>query len=109
MRKRIYIAGPMTKGDRIANLQQALHAYRALIEKGFAPLCPQLTTFVEGMLPQFTHDEWLAIDLSWVAVADALIRLPGESTGADAEVAQAKRCCVPVYHNLGRLLEEMSA
>ena len=99
----------MSRGDRNANLQQALHTYRALIEKGFAPLCPQLTTLVEGMLPQFTHEDWLAIDLSWVAVADALIRLPGESTGADAEVAEAKKHGVPVLHNLGRLLEEMSA
>ena len=108
MRKRIYIAGPMSRGDRIANLQQALHTYRALIEKGFAPLCPQLTFLVEGLFPQFTHEEWLAIDTPWVAVADALIRLPGESTGADEEVYEANRRGVPVFHNLGRLIEEMS-
>ena len=39
----------------------------------------------------------MAIELPWVAVADALLRLPGESVGADIEVGEARRLGIPVF------------
>ncbi len=66
----------------------ALRADQTLILAGFAPLLPQLTYLLDRLLDQ-DHATWVAIDLPWVAVADALLRLPGESIGADREVATA--------------------
>ncbi len=44
-----------------------------------------------------THTDWLAIDLKWVEVADAVLRLPGESKGADMETHHARLHGIPVF------------
>lgn len=97
MKERIYISGPMTHGDRLRNLSEALAAFRDLIRLGYAPLCPQLTYFAETFMPELSHAEWLAIDLPWVRVADAVYRLDGYSEGADREVREANLRGKPVF------------
>lgn len=108
MRTRVYISGPMTKGDRIANLAAGLEVYRTLIDAGYSPLCPHLTFFVGDILPQ-PHGVWLAIDLPWVAVSHAVLRLPGESVGGDMETAAAEKYGVPVFRSLDDLLAAIPA
>lgn len=105
MKYRIYIAGPMSQGDKIENLTQAMKAFRKLAKKGFAPLCPQLTFFAEPFLP-LDHKGWLSIDLPWVSVAHAVLRLPGKSVGADMEVAQAQKQALPIYTSIKKLCED---
>jgi hypothetical protein len=97
-RTRVYIAGPMSQGDRIKNLAQALTLFRELFKAGYAPLCPQLTFFADPFI-QAEHHEWLNVDLPWVEVADAIYRLPGPSLGADMEVEHAKVRKIPVYYH----------
>lgn len=108
MRKRIYLAGPMSLGDRLDNLHQALRVYRLLIDKGYAPLCPQLTSMVGWIIPA-DHQTWIDVDLPWVKASDAVLRLPGDSRGADAEVACAREHRIPVFTHLGRFLQEFPA
>ncbi len=97
MRKRIYISGPLTSsGNVMENLDRAMHAARALIGAGFAPFCPHLTYHVDPG-EEYPHDLWMAIELPWVSVADGLLRLPGESIGADIEVNEARRLSIPVF------------
>src|SRR6185312_2140322 len=101
MRKRVYIAGPISKGDLAHNVNRATNAFLALMRAGFAPLCPHWPCFAGGTinpghscpfayaerLPRGTsHDDWIGVDLPWVSVADVLVRLSGESAGADEEV-----------------------
>jgi len=88
LRPRVYISGPITKGNREANFQQAADAQKALIAAGFAVLNPMLTMRLPGAF-DIGHDTWIANDLPWVAVADAVLRLPGESKGADIECEHA--------------------
>ena len=127
MRKRVYIAGPISKGDLAANIRQGTEAFRDLAKAGYAPWCPQWSCFSHAPSPMdslhgraavsvigtaqggidLAHGDWLAVDLAWVAVADAVLRLPGESTGADAEVAEAKRLGVPVFHSIEELTEKL--
>ena len=102
MRKRVYIAGPMSIGDRVDNLNMALRAMRDLTIHGFAPLSPQLTFFIANVL-RFDHDTWIQIDLPWVSQADAILRLPGESKGADEEVKTAIQYNVPVFSSIEKL------
>lgn len=104
MRKfRVYIAGPMSQGDRIHNLYLALNAYDHLINAGFAPLCPQLTFLAEGVI-RHDHQTWLSIDLPWVEMADAVLRLPGDSKGADQEVMHALTHKIPVFGTIDQLV-----
>jgi len=111
-RPRVYIAGPISRGNLTHNIQQARDAAKALIARGFAPMVPQLTCFMASDTPAVSagidHATWLDVDLPWVDVADAVLRLPGESTGADIEVARARERGIPVYSSVDDLLEQIS-
>lgn len=103
---RVYISGPITKGDRIGNFTQACHAERALMLEGFAPLNPMRSMLLpHAWQPEMTHEIWLQADLPWVAVADVVLRLPGASEGADQECAFAVERGIPVVTSLMDLLE----
>lgn len=123
-RQRVYIAGPITKGDLAENINQATRAFLALVRAGFAPLCPHWSAYAGGAIVHpstgsvyalaerlpvgTTHEDWMGVDLPWVAAADAVLRLPGESVGADREVVEAKRLGIPVFYDLQFLIGEMS-
>lgn len=96
MRKRVYISGPLTLGNRNLNLFQAFEAHRQLIKAGFAPLNPMITMLCP-FAPDVEHSEWLDCDLPWVEVCDVVVRLPGESKGADLETAHARLHGIPVF------------
>jgi hypothetical protein len=114
MRTRIYIAGPITKGPLADNIRRATEAGVALLRAGYAPLVPHLTCYYGGPVPEVLPcgtraEDWWAADLPWVAVSHAVLRLPGESVGADMETALAERLGIPVYHDLGTLIRELPA
>ena len=48
--------------------------------------------------------KWIELDFVWLAHCNVLFRLPGESTGADMEVAEAKRLGIPIVYGLGELI-----
>lgn len=109
MRKRIYCSGPISKGDIHLNIEMARVAMKQLIRAGFAVLAPQLACYLDGDVPKagaggFTHAEWLSNDLSWVAASDAVLRLPGESIGADMETKEAEYLAIPVFHSIEDLV-----
>ncbi len=104
MRQRIYISGPLTSSGNVEeNLDRAMDAARALIAAGFAPFCPHLTYRVDPG-ETIPHATWMEIELPWVAVADALLRLPGESLGADIEAVEARRLGIPVFAAIADLV-----
>jgi hypothetical protein len=97
--RRIYIAGPITKGDYISNIRQAVNAAHALRERGWYPFVPHLCALWELVSPR-PYEDWLEQDFAWLDVCDALLRLPGESPGADREVARARQAGKLLYFNL---------
>ncbi|OHB70483.1 MAG: hypothetical protein A2V70_06230 [Planctomycetes bacterium RBG_13_63_9] len=104
-RPRIYISGPLSSsGNERENVARAVAVARQLIDLGFAPFCPHLSWYLDpaGEIP---HDTWMEVDLPWVAVADAVLRIPGESLGADIEVDHARAVGVPVLGTIGELVE----
>ena len=50
------------------------------------------------------YKEWLGYDLSWLERCDALVRLPGESNGADGEVNRALALWLPVFESVDELI-----
>lgn len=95
-RLRIYISGPITKGDRVQNFAQACAAQQRLMEDGHAPLNPMLS-MMHPSAWNIEHGVWLACDLPWVECADAVLRLPGDSAGADEECGHARVRGIPVF------------
>lgn len=76
-------------------------AHELLIYHGFAPLNPMATmTLPFAWQDDVTHDDWIASDLPWIEVADAVLRLPGESIGADIETEHAALYGVPVFTSI---------
>lgn len=106
MRKRIYLSGPISLGPKGHNLGQFLDVHEKLMHAGYAPLNPGLTMLLPFQA-DVRHAEWLASDLPWVEVSDAVLRLPGDSRGADQECAHAARCGIPIYHSFEEVLQNV--
>ena len=103
---KVYIASPYTKGDPVLNVRRSLEAADELMLLGFVPFAPLLSHFWHFYSPK-DYLVWTAYDLEWVPVCDALLRLPGESTGADREVEEAREHGVPVFFDVETLASEM--
>lgn len=101
--KKIFISGPYTKGDVAVNVKNAMDLANQLIELNFAPFCPHLTHFLHMNHPQ-TYSKWLEIDSQFLLVCDAVLRMPGESNGADLEVKLAISMDIPVFFSINELL-----
>lgn len=114
----IYVAGPISRGDLMENVRKAHEAGVALLKAGFSVIVPHgscfwgnatgtcsvagvpwpPTAFVPEVLPSgTTHDDWYKMDLEIVSRCDGVLRLEGESVGADLEVEQARRLGLPVF------------
>lgn len=99
--KVIYVAGPYSKGGEAENVHKALRAADELLAAGFAPLVPVLSLLWQVASPK-PWETWMAIDLAFLERCDGLLRLPGESKGADQEVEYAKRQGIPVFYEVER-------
>jgi len=96
---KIYLAGPYTKGDVGQNVHNAIKTADKLVEKGHTPYIPHLTHFWHLVSPK-PWEFWCNLDAEFLVLCDALLRIPGESTGADREVKLAQKHGLPVYYNV---------
>ena len=103
---RVYIASPYTLGDAVLNVRRSLEAADDLLSRGYVPFVPLLAHFWHFLSPK-DYRVWTAYDLAWVPVCDALLRLSGESEGADREVEEAREHGVPVFFDVETLANEM--
>lgn len=97
--KMIYIASPYTIGDQAENVRKQLDAANELMDMGFCPIAPLLSHFQHIMHPR-PYEDWLRIDEEKLRCCDAILRLPGESKGADREEALAIKLGIPVFYNI---------
>lgn len=96
---RVYVAGPYTKGDVAVNVREAILAGDALLKAGYLPYIPHLTHFWHLVAPG-PYEQWTKMDMAWVGVCDAVLRIPGESSGADEEVRYALERGMPVFYRV---------
>lgn len=71
---------------------------------GFLPFAPLYSHFQHMVHPR-PYSDWIQIDLEWVAVCDCVLRLEGESTGADGEEEYALELGKPVFKSIEALKE----
>jgi len=102
--KKIYIASPYTKGDVAVNVKAQMDAADELMNAGFAPFAPLMSHFQHMAHPR-PYEDWIEIDKEWIPCCDAVLRLPGESSGADGEVLIARRWDMPIFHNISDLIK----
>lgn len=99
---KIYVAGPYSKGDVAQNVHSALKAANELADRGFAPYVPHLTHFWHLVFSR-PYEFWLDLDNQFLPLCDAILRLPGESSGADKEVELADLKGLPIFHNISEI------
>lgn len=89
-----YVAGPLT-GDTPENVRLAALAGQAIRDAGGFEFVPHDSVFRHQATPR-SWGAWVDWCLGWVDRCDVVVRLPGESKGADLEVQHAKLHGVPV-------------
>lgn len=106
-RLRVYVAGPYSGGDQMANVRRAVLAGHDLLRAGHLPFVPHLNHFADYLCPQ-AYETWMLYDLSWLEVCHCVVRLSGASNGADREVERAKVLGMPVYFGLEDFFQQVS-
>lgn len=103
-RPRVYIASPYSIGNTNRNVLNSLNAFDELLTEGFSPFSPlAMNHFVDLVHPR-NYEDWMTYDLEWVATCDAVLRLQGESKGADREVRYAHGIGIPVFYGFPDLM-----
>lgn len=96
-RPMVYLAGPYATPDPVENTHKTLKFADRLIEEGVVtPFVPHLTLLWHLVTPR-PATFWYAYDFAALTRCDGLFRIPGLSTGADAEVELAKRRGIPTF------------
>ncbi len=98
----MYISGPYTKPDPCENTGKMMKVWDELYTLGFWPVCPLWSHFQHTFYPR-PYQDWMDYDLEALDIFDAVLRLPGESSGGDKEVARAKELGIPVVYSIFEL------
>jgi len=101
---KVYIASPYSIGDQVVNVRRQITTADELMDLGFIPFVPLLSHFQHMIYPR-PYEDWIKMDMTWVKTCDCLLRLSGESKGADIEVERAKECDRPVFYSIKELVE----
>lgn len=101
---KVYIASPYTKGDCGLNVRAQIEAAEQLVMLGHLPYLPLLDHLWHLMSPH-DYDYWMKMSLAWLRECEAVLRLPGNSDGADREVALALELGMPVFFGIKELSE----
>lgn len=101
---RVYVAGPYTQGDVAVNVRNAYQAANRLADLGFAPFVPHATHFWHMLFPR-PYGFWLELDNQFLPLCEAVLRLPGPSSGADKEVRLAETLNIPVFTDVDDLVK----
>ena len=99
----VYIASPYTVGDKDENVRQQIDAAEELMNAGLLPFWP-LHSHYHHLVYEHSWDEWMELSLGWVDVCDCLLRLPGESRGADIEVEHAQKSGKMIFYSTNALI-----
>jgi hypothetical protein len=93
----VYVAGPYTHPDPVENTHKMILAGVALRDAGYTPLIPTLSLLTHIVSPH-PADYWYQWDIDMLAHCEEMLRLPGESWGADREEEFALAHGIPVFH-----------
>lgn len=99
-RPMVYIAGPISKGPYWKNVRNGVDMGHKLMELGFVPFIPMMDFLMVFAYPDIHYETLLDYDFQVISRCDVLLRIPGESPGADREVVFANGNGIPVFVTL---------
>lgn len=98
----VYIASAYTIGDPVANVNRQLDAADRLIDLGYCPMIPLLSHY-QHIRHERDWRVWMQQSIEKLRRCDALLRLPGESKGANIEEELARQWLMPVAYSVEQL------
>ena len=101
---KVYISSPYSLGSVELNVRKQIDASNELMNNGIAAFVPLLYHYQE-IIHTRDYDDWMNMLICWLPVCDCLLRLPGESKGADVEVAKAIELDIPVFYSIEELIK----
>jgi hypothetical protein len=104
--KKVYIASSYSHGAPLTNVRRQIDTGEELINAGFYPYLPLLSHY-QDIVYYHDYETWMRLTGAWLSVCNDILRLPGESKGADREVALARELGIPVFYSIGELVEGM--
>jgi len=107
---RVYVAGPVGKTDagRSARLEAGESAGVSLIRSGLVPVIPHLYARLPGADDLLSYEGWMALCFCLLDSCEWLVRIPGESPGADREVARARAQGKPVFFGVEQAVRALA-
>lgn len=100
-KKIIYVSAPYTN-DPEKNVRRALEAADILCELGYIPFIPHLYHYWHSLSPK-SYEQWMELGGAFLERCDVILRLDGESVGADEEVEYALALGKPVYYGINNV------
>lgn len=94
----VFVSGPLS-GDVEENVGMAIKYSSELIDNGYVPITPHLMHYIENYKARY-YGVWLNLSLELMTKADAVLRIPGDSPGADIEVREAEKIGIPVFYSI---------
>ena len=101
---RVYIAGPISKGDLWRNVEKGIRVYNRLLDAGYEAYLPHFNVYADR-LKRRSWADWMKIDAGWLKLCDVVWRIEGDSVGADCECKAAGKLGMPVVRTMGELKE----
>jgi len=102
----VYISCPMRLGNWTKNVRTAARVQCDLMRKGYSVINP-IGSWLTDIVEPLDFETWINNDYGLIDVSDAIIRIPGESEGADLECDYAIRQDKELFWDLRELYGEL--
>lgn len=99
----VFISSPYTIGDKQENVDRQREMAHILADYGYCPVPPLVLGHYLEQWRSRPEDEYIAWDIALLAKCDAVLRLEGESVGADLETKYARHLGIPVCYSVEEL------
>ncbi len=95
----VYVASPYTTGVPIENVKRSIAVGSELVDMNMCPVLPLLSHFVNELYPK-SYGTWMCVDFEKMSRCDAVLVLPGPSSGVEIECALAKGLGIPIVERI---------
>jgi len=95
---RVFVGGPWSKPDPLANINATLHLRTQLQNSGLVhTVCPMCDTFMWGTVCVSDYESQLLFCLHELATCDLAVFRYGESSGRDREIVLCTTLDIPYF------------
>lgn len=103
----VFISGPYTFPDPVANTSVVIKVWHELRDKGYYPFAPHAISLTLHLVTPRSYEDWLDWDQYWLFFCDCVLRLPGRSLGADREIESTRKWKMPIFRSVEELYKNM--